>query len=127
MKTSPKDHKDPQLAEMLQSAPLSKAPEGLADKLMLSVEAVGLSQKKVRKNLNLAMAGVFSTLGLMLTWLVGGSDWVANMTPQSYVEQTQLSSALMLSITALGMIALFIEIELVVRYWWQWRRLQLKS
>lgn len=126
MKSS-QDHKDSQLAEMLQSVAPSKAPEGLADKLMLSIEAVALRRKRVRKNLRIAMAGVGSTFVLVLTWLVGGKAWVEGMLPQGFAAQAEMSSAIVLSITVLGMIALFVELEVVVKYWWQWRRLEVKA
>ncbi|MFK7925803.1 MAG: hypothetical protein AB8H47_27895 [Bacteroidia bacterium] len=127
MKASPDKHKDPHLADLLNTVAASKAPIDLVDKLMLTIEASALRRKRVRKNLRIAMSGVASTLALMLTWLVGGNAWVEEIVPQTIISQTALSSALMLSITALGMIALFVELELVVRYWCQWRRLELKA
>lgn len=127
MNPSPHDHKDPLLADILRSTAPSKAPDGLADKLMLSVEAVALRRKKVRKNLRIAMTGVGSTLVLMLTWLVGGKAWVEDFVSQNVATQTEFSSAIMISITMIGMIALFVELEIVVKYWWQWRRLQPKA
>lgn len=127
MNPSSNNQKDPRLADILQSAAPTKAPDGLVEKMMLSVEAVALRRKRVRKNLRIAMTGVGSTLVLMLTWLVGGKAWVAELIPQNFSAQAEASSAIMLSITMLGMIALFIELEIVVKYWWQWRRLKLKA
>ncbi len=126
MKASSPEHKDPQLAEILQSVPVSKAPDGLADKLMLSVEAVALRRKRVRKNLRVAMAGLGSTLALMITWLFGGKAWVAELIPKSSVAYAEANSLIMLAITILGMVALFIELEFAFKYWGQLRRLRLK-
>ncbi|MEM6344820.1 MAG: hypothetical protein AAF927_13095 [Bacteroidota bacterium] len=127
MKSSSSEHKDPQLAEMLQSVAPTKAPAGLADKLMLSVEAVALRRKRVRKNLRVAMAGVGSTLGLMIAWLVGGKTWVAELVSEASVAYAEANSLIMLMVTVLGMIALFIELEFTFKYWGQLRKLSLKA
>ncbi|MEL7531244.1 MAG: hypothetical protein AAFN10_08060 [Bacteroidota bacterium] len=127
MKASSPEHKDPQLTEILQATAPSKAPAGLADKLMLSVEAVALRRKRVRKNLRLAMTGLGSTLGLMIAWLVGGKAWVSELVQQNTVAFAEANSLIMLAITILGMVALFIELEFAFKYWGQLRKLKLKA
>lgn len=122
MKSPSEDIRDPQLAEILQDAPSSVAPQELVDKLMLAVEAEALRRQKIRQNLRWALLGVGSTLALMLGWLFAGSGWVQQLIGGSSRYSAELSQVVLLGVTFVGMLALFVELELVVRYWGSLRR-----
>lgn len=90
----------------------AQAPFGLEDRIMRAVKADADQRLAVQKYLRFALAGVALTL-LLIAGLVVTSG---NLPAKTYLPGLD-SGAFILLLSVLGLFFLFVEMELVVKFW----------
>jgi hypothetical protein len=111
------NEKDDGLKLFFQSLDKPSAPFGLDDRIMKAVEAEHIQQKAVRKNLRLALAGVAASFVLTAFFVFGAKTFANGLLQRFSLEGKGLSDLISISLIFIGMLFLFLEMELVVKYW----------
>lgn len=108
---------DKGLKHLFQSLDKANAPFGLDDRIMKAVETEHRQQHSVRRNLRLALAGVAASF-ILICMLAFGTETIVNGALQVLsLEDKGFSSLIIIFLFFIGMLFLFLEMELVVKYW----------
>lgn len=108
---------DAGLKSLFQSLDKSNAPFGLDDRIMKAVESDHKRQHMVRTNLRLALGGVCASFALVALLAFGAENWVDRVLFSVSLDGKGLSGPALIFLFFLGLMFLFIEMELVVKYW----------
>jgi len=111
------NEKEDGLKQLFQSIEKPTAPEGLDDRIMRAVEAEHDQQKAVRRNLRLALGGVAASFVLIASLVFGADILAADFLQRFSLQGKDLSNLVSISFIFFAMLFLFVEMELVVKYW----------
>lgn len=110
-------HKDDGIRDMFKSMDGQSPSFGMNDRIMQAIVAEAAQQATVRKYLRLALIGVgFSILILMFFVLS-----VSGMLGQTLARTLSIggfSNIYPMLLSFAGLLLLFVELELIVKYWW---------
>lgn len=108
-----KQFKDEGMRSLFQAMDEKGPSFGMDERIMRAIAQDATQQARVRKNLRRAMLGVGISLAVMLFFVLGtGSIFDSNI-----IEVAGQSVNYSILLSFVGLVLLFVQVELIVKYW----------